>query len=121
MVLGDQEMVSDGCEVISGDQELTLDHQEMVSVDQEVVLGTRRRFWVAKWGPSCLWCSSTWSVPMWPCCRTCHRDLGTQGWGFTGSLGDDVTCVLAAGIPVGGHHGCPHPELWDAVLSHVGH
>lgn len=48
---------------------------------------------------------------------TCHRDLGTQGWGCTGSLGEDVTCALALRIPVGGHHVHPHPEVWDAAAS----
>lgn len=53
-------MASGVWEIIVGGQEMVLDDQGMVLVDQEVVLGTRRKFWVAKRGPSCLWCSPTW-------------------------------------------------------------
>lgn len=48
---------------------------------------------------------------------TCHRDLGTWGWGCAGSLGQDITCALVLWIPVGGHEVCPHPGVWDAVAS----
>lgn len=99
MVLDGQEMASGDWKMLLGGQEMVLDDQYMVLVDQEVVLGIRRRFWVAKKGPSCPWCSPPW----WACCR----DLGTRGWGCTGALREDGTRTLALGIPVGGHHVCP--------------
>lgn len=92
MVSGDREMVSGDQELVLDDQEVVLDDQELVSVDQEVVLGTRRRFWVAKRGLSCLGCSPTWlrvcahvALLQGPAIGTWgHRDGAAQGpWGRT--------------------------------------